>query len=74
MTAKQSGWTIGEWCAEPETGFSRQTYWRLPDDRKPIQARIGGIVRIVESPAAWLKRMAETGPVEMRKYTEKAAA
>lgn len=60
-----TGWSTGGWCRD--IGFSRQTYWRLPHDRKPLTAHVGGIVRIVEPPADWLKRIAAAGPVKLQK-------
>lgn len=43
--------------------ISRSTYFALPEDCQPQAVRIGRRVIIIETPAAWLSRMAARGGI-----------
>jgi hypothetical protein len=57
-------WSINEWVAG--IGISRATYYTLPDEFRPASVKIGKLVAITESPAAWLARVAKRGGVPVR--------
>jgi hypothetical protein len=39
--------------------FSRSTYYSLPPDRQPLSVKVGRARIIIESPAAFLQRLAQ---------------
>lgn len=56
-----AGWQMSAWCTA--VGICRQTLYTIPTDNWPRVVRIGSRVVIIESPADWLKRMADRGGV-----------
>lgn len=48
---------IADWCREANVG--RTTLYNLPPELKPRMIRLGRLVRVIESPAAWARRVAE---------------
>jgi hypothetical protein len=54
---QKSGFTIKEFCAS--IGISIAKFYILHDDLKPRTVKLHGRVIVIESPAAYLSRMAE---------------
>lgn len=56
-TVEKAGWSIKDFCAS--VGFSVAKFYLLQAEQKPRMVKLHGRVVIVESPAAYLARIAE---------------
>jgi len=52
----RAGWDIPSYCAA--CGFSRATFYNLPDESRPRSLKLGRRRIVVEPPAAFLARLA----------------
>lgn len=50
------GWSVNAWCRA--VGIARPTFYNLPDDQKPLSAKVGKRRIIVDAPQDFLKRRA----------------
>lgn len=57
-------WTIDTFTRGAK--ISRGMYHALPEESKPKHVKLGKLVRIIESPTDWLRRMAARGGVQTR--------
>lgn len=55
-TTSRAGWTIPNWCSA--TSISRATFYLLA--QRPRTIKLGRRTVIIESPEAYLQRMAES--------------
>jgi len=53
----RAGWSIPSYCEA--CNFSRATFYNLPADLRPRSLKIGKRHIIIESPSAYLSRLAE---------------
>jgi len=53
---QKTGWTIKDFCAS--IGISVAKFYILPADQKPRTVKLHGRVIVIESPEAYLSRMA----------------
>lgn len=53
----KAGWRLQEWL--PAAAISRTTFYRLSPEERPPTIKVGRAVVIVESPAAWVARIAQ---------------
>ncbi len=53
---ERAGWSIPLYCIA--CGFSRATFYTLPDDRRPRSLKIGKRHIVIEPPAEFLARLA----------------
>ena len=67
MTADQSAFTIGEFCAR--NGFSKATYYNLRKADRPVEMLIGDKLKRItpESEADWHRRMEARAAKEDRR-------
>lgn len=59
--AAPAGRSIESWTRE--VGLSRAGYYNMPPRFRPQAVKVGKRNIIIEAPADWLRRMAETGGV-----------
>ena len=59
LAAERAGFRVRDWCAL--TSISRASYYALPAEKQPRSITFGRRRIIVESPAAWLERVALGG-------------
>ena len=55
--AEKAGWRPSEWY--PAIGISRSAYYSLPPEREPRYLKFGTAKVIVETPAEYLRRIAD---------------
>ncbi|MCA3002794.1 MAG: hypothetical protein ACK5RJ_13955 [Burkholderiales bacterium] len=55
-TAQAAGWTIPDWCAS--TSISRASFYLLA--QRPRTVKLGRRTVVIESPDAYLQRIADT--------------
>ena len=56
MTSNKAGFTVEEWC--DAVTISRSAFYMLADNLRPAQVKVGHRRIIVESPDAYLRRLA----------------
>ena len=58
-----AGYAIARWA--PAAGISKALFYTLPDNVRPRSVTVGARRIIIESPADWLKRIADRGGVSI---------
>lgn len=61
-------WSIADWSQA--VGFSRSTWYAIPEEKRPKSVRIGARLFICEQPAEYVQRMAASGSVVKLKTQE----
>ncbi len=58
IAADRAGWSIPAFCAA--CNFSRASFYNIPGDLRPRSVKLGKRHIIIEHPAAYLARLAQT--------------
>lgn len=53
----RAAWSIDEWCSA--VAFSKAKFYNLASHQRPATVKIGAQQRVIESPEAYLARLAE---------------
>jgi hypothetical protein len=59
-----AGHSVRNWCRA--AGFSKATLYTLPFELQPVSVKIGKRRIVIEQPADYLRRIAETRAAELR--------